>query len=174
MIEIGDLVHLYKPDVYYPYGNGDILYQVMDQSDERSLHRNNTASFQSVELNGVQAQLHDGEISCMLNDLGTRNDTNRSGCRQYQSIETPHWYMLGRNLVSVIHLIIAPHILEVWRYINVFIKERGRTNVVYVIQIETSTKMYTPFFNRIKLTIWTICAFRVLNPHQWSLAKHVV
>ena len=34
------------------------------------------------------------------------------------------------------------------------------------IQIETSTKMYTPFFNRIKLTIWTICAFRVLNPRQ--------
>ena len=26
-------------------------------------------------------------------------------------------------------------------------------------------------FNRIELTTWTICAFRVLNPHQWSLAK---
>ena len=25
--------------------------------------------------------------------------------------------------------------------------------------------------NRIELIIWTICAFRVLNPHQWSLAK---
>ena len=25
-----------------------------------------------------------------------------------------------------------------------------------------------------KLTIWTICAFRVLNPHQWSLAKNVL
>ena len=24
---------------------------------------------------------------------------------------------------------------------------------------------------RIKFTRWTICAFRVLNPHQWSLAK---
>ena len=36
----------------------------------------------------------------------------------------------------------------------------------YEIQIETSTKMYTPFFNRIKLMIWTICAFRVLNPGQ--------
>ena len=38
--------------------------------------------------------------------------------------------------------------------------------VVYItsieIKIETSTKMYTPFFNRIKLKIWTICAFRVL------------
>ena len=34
------------------------------------------------------------------------------------------------------------------------------------IQIETSTKMYTPFFYRNKLTIWTICAFRVLNPRQ--------
>ena len=30
--------------------------------------------------------------------------------------------------------------------------------------------VYT-IFNRIKLTKWTICAFRVLNPHQWSLAK---
>ena len=29
-------------------------------------------------------------------------------------------------------------------------------------------------FNRFKLTTWTICAFRVLNPLQWSLAKHVV
>ena len=27
------------------------------------------------------------------------------------------------------------------------------------------------FINRIKLTIGTICAFRVLNPRQWSLAK---
>ena len=25
--------------------------------------------------------------------------------------------------------------------------------------------------NRIKLTIWPICAFQVLNPHQWSLVK---
>ena len=33
--------------------------------------------------------------------------------------------------------------------------------------------VYT-IFNRIKLTIWTICAFRVLNPHQWSLAKEVI
>ena len=32
-------------------------------------------------------------------------------------------------------------------------------------------KMYTTFLNRIQLTIWTICAFRVLNPRQWSLAK---
>ena len=23
--------------------------------------------------------------------------------------------------------------------------------------------------NRIELTLWTICAFRVMNPHQWSL-----
>ena len=30
---------------------------------------------------------------------------------------------------------------------------------------ETSTEMYTP------LTIWTICTFRVMNPHQWYLAK---
>ena len=30
--------------------------------------------------------------------------------------------------------------------------------------------VYT-IWNRILITIWTICAFRVLNPHQWSLAK---
>ena len=30
--------------------------------------------------------------------------------------------------------------------------------------------VYT-MLNRIYLTIWTICAFRVLNPHQWSLSK---
>ena len=39
---------------------------------------------------------------------------------------------------------------------------------------ETSTKctkMYTPFYYGFFLTIWTICAFRVLNPRQWSLAK---
>ena len=33
--------------------------------------------------------------------------------------------------------------------------------------------MYTPFLNRIELTAWTICAFRVLNPRQWSWAKQV-
>ena len=32
--------------------------------------------------------------------------------------------------------------------------------------------MYT-IFNRIKLTIWTICAFRVLNPHQWSWLEFI-
>ena len=48
------------------------------------------------------------------------------------------------------------------------------TYQVVKIQIETSTKMYTPFLNRIKLTTWTICAFRVLNPRQWSWAKQVV
>ena len=46
--------------------------------------------------------------------------------------------------------------------------------VEFKIQIETSTKMYTQFLNRNKLTIWTIGAFQVLNPHQWSLAKHLV
>ena len=38
--------------------------------------------------------------------------------------------------------------------------------VEFKIQIETSTKMYTQFLNRNKLTIWTIGAFQVLNPHQ--------
>ena len=32
----------------------------------------------------------------------------------------------------------------------------------------TSTKMYTPFLIGFNLTIWTICAFRVLNARQWS------
>ena len=45
------------------------------------------------------------------------------------------------------------------------------THQVVEIQIATSTKMYTPFLNRIKLTTWTICAFGVLNPRQWSWAK---
>ena len=48
------------------------------------------------------------------------------------------------------------------------------THQVVEIQIETSTKMYTPFLNRIEWTTWTICAFRVLNPRQWSWAKQVV
>ena len=33
--------------------------------------------------------------------------------------------------------------------------------------------VYT-ILNRIKLTKWTICAFRAMNPRQWSLAKEVV
>ena len=44
------------------------------------------------------------------------------------------------------------------------------TNQIAGIWIETSTKMYTPFLIGFNL-IWTICAFRVLNPRQWSLAK---
>ena len=39
-------------------------------------------------------------------------------------------------------------------------------NVNVSIWKETSTNMLTPF-----LRIWTICAFRVLNPHQLFLAK---
>ena len=48
------------------------------------------------------------------------------------------------------------------------------THQVVEIQIETFTKMYTPFLNLIELMTWTICAFRVLNPRQWSWAKQVV
>ena len=33
--------------------------------------------------------------------------------------------------------------------------------------------VYT-ILNRIQLTIWAICAFRVLNPHMWPLSKKVV
>ena len=39
------------------------------------------------------------------------------------------------------------------------------------IQIDTSTTMYTPFLNRIKLTTWTICTFRVLNLSQTCCIK---
>ena len=47
------------------------------------------------------------------------------------------------------------------------------TQQVVEIHKETSTKMYTPFLNRIELTTWTIYAFRVLTPRQWSWAKQV-
>ena len=40
------------------------------------------------------------------------------------------------------------------------------TRQVVEIKKETSTKMYTPFSNQIELKIWTICAFRALNPRQ--------
>ena len=40
-----------------------------------------------------------------------------------------------------------------------------------VVEIQIEKDVYT-IFNRIKLTIWTICAFRVLNPRQLSLANH--
>ena len=46
------------------------------------------------------------------------------------------------------------------------------THQVVEIQKETPTKMYTPF--EIGLDLWyAICAFRILNPRQWSLAKGV-
>ena len=42
------------------------------------------------------------------------------------------------------------------------------THRVVEVWIETSTKRYTMYIisNRIWITIWAICAFRVLNPHQ--------
>ena len=39
------------------------------------------------------------------------------------------------------------------------------THQVVEIQKETSTEMYTPFSIGLNL-IWTICAFRVMNPRQ--------
>ena len=44
------------------------------------------------------------------------------------------------------------------------------------IQLDTSAKMETSLqkFQLIELTIWTICAFRVLNPHQLSLAEQSI
>ena len=40
-----------------------------------------------------------------------------------------------------------------------------------VIKKRLLLSLYT-ILNRIWLTIWTIFAFRLLNPHQWSSAKH--
>ena len=44
------------------------------------------------------------------------------------------------------------------------------THQLVEIWKETSTKMFTHFKSDL-LTIWTICAFRVMNPHQSSWAK---
>ena len=44
-------------------------------------------------------------------------------------------------------------------------------NLHIQFQKETSSKMYTPFLNWILLTIWTICAFRVLNPQRCPIQK---
>ena len=45
--------------------------------------------------------------------------------------------------------------------------------MAYECKNNTFTKITynTPFSNRIELTICTLCAFRVLNPRQCSLAK---
>ena len=37
-------------------------------------------------------------------------------------------------------------------------------------QFNSTQDVYT-ILNRIQLIIWTICGFRVLNPHQWSFAN---
>ena len=52
-------------------------------------------------------------------------------------------------------------------------KPHESTKVDGKIQIETSTKMYTPFLIGL-INDMDPCAFRVLNSRQWSLAKHVV
>ena len=71
MIEIGDLVNLYNGDLHYPNGNGDVMHQGMEQTDRSALHIHSTVSWQSSELNSLQeVQLHDGEISCMVDDRG--------------------------------------------------------------------------------------------------------
>ena len=63
---------------------------------------------------------------------------------------------------------------KIWTANKIEKKKRKIKEKQLKIQIETSTKIYTPFLNRIELTTWTICAFRVLNPRQWSWAKQVV
>ena len=42
--------------------------------------------------------------------------------------------------------------------------------IIWNIERHFHLDVYT-IVNRNELTIWTICAFRALNPHQWSLAK---
>ena len=52
----------------------------------------------------------------------------------------------------------------------------GNSWITYPYQVYYNMKrdfyldVYT-ILNQIQLTIWTICAFQVLNPHKWSLAK---
>ena len=45
-----------------------------------------------------------------------------------------------------------------------------RLNRYWNIQRDFYLDRYT-ILSRIELTTWTLCAFRVLNPRQWSLAK---
>ena len=47
-------------------------------------------------------------------------------------------------------------------------------NISWIYEINIKRYFYSDVYtilNRIKFTIWTICAFRVPNPCQWSLAK---
>ena len=88
MIEIGDLVNLYNGDLHYTNGNRD---QGMEQIDGSTLHIHSTVPLQSSELNSLQeVQLHDGETSCMVDDRGVRNYTDRNGhIRQTQAAMNP-------------------------------------------------------------------------------------
>ena len=91
MIEIGDFVNLYNGDLHNPNGNRDFMHQGMEQTDGSALHIHSTVSLQSSELNSLQeVQLHDGEISCMVDDRGVRNYTYRNGhIRQTQAAMNP-------------------------------------------------------------------------------------
>ena len=101
------------------------------------------------------------------------------------------WYMLhqGHSIKLKINLVtsdrssllkeeIIKNTGTVWHKMEFYTEEKIKFQVDLTlpgkIQKVTSTKMYTPLFYQILLTIWTICAFRVLNLHQLSWAKHAV
>ena len=48
-------------------------------------------------------------------------------------------------------------------------RQRGLVDPLVWIGLTMST--CTRFWNRIKLRVWTICSFQVLNSYPWSLAK---
>ena len=68
------------------------------------------------------------------------------------------------------------HDFKVFFYLmlDVFFSNGHSVNPVHFSNMNRDfyQSVYT-IFNRIKLTIWTICAFRVMNPNQWSLAKQI-
>ena len=87
---MGDLVNLFNGDLHHQNGNGDVMHQGMEQTDGSALHIHSTVSLQSSELNSLQeVQLHDGETSCMVDDRGVRNYTDRNGRRQTQAAMNP-------------------------------------------------------------------------------------
>ena len=61
---------------------------------------------------------------------------------------------------------------DVWAAQSNFCCMNYRTKLQCIININRDfyLDVYT-ILNRIKLTTWTICAFRILNPRKWSLVK---
>ena len=68
---------------------------------------------------------------------------------------------------------------QIWSYIDVrILKILGWKGFLSLLNNKNTKRdfysdVYT-ILNRILLSIWTICAFRVLNPRHWSLAKQFI